>query len=154
MKTLISREVTAPPYKSRKGKVAVVGEGLILHEHLEMLAPSIVTNLPTGCTVYTVSTDYLGHCVRLECKRRGIKTFNYKVQEVSKEPDTYSLVEQQELIIARMAWKVETFYCLYDPEIKTHQSKDCFSRLAMSVCERMNKLLNCKTLVYNHRIFQ
>jgi hypothetical protein len=148
----ISRELTIVPNLNRKNKVAVFGEKGIPNLHLRMIADSLVRSLNCDNVVYTVSSDLLGHYVRLACKKYKIATYNRKVREVGIGVDS-DIPTLQELVVAGLAWKVEIFYCIYDPEIKTRDSIDSFSRIAMNTHSRMSQFLNCKNIVYNNRIF-
>lgn len=138
--------------KKRKNRVAILGEHCLRTDHLEMIAEGIVKTLTVDNIVYTVSSDKLGRQVRRVCKEKGIRTFNRKVRPLGIGAST-DLSVLQELVVAGLAWRVELFYCVYDPDVRTLDAKNSFARHGMNIHARMNNLLNCKEFVYNRRLF-
>lgn len=138
----ISQEVTAPPDPRRYNKIAIFGDQHLERWQAKQLAIAIIKDLPVHNTVYTISTDLLGHMVRRECKKRGIKTYNRKVRQPEGEYDENNM---KELTVAGLSWKVETFYCVLN-ELKRQPS---FARFAIEIGQSMSYFVNCKVLAYN-----
>ncbi len=149
----IIKDVAIDPNPMRKNRIAVFGEGGIPETHLKMIAEAMVKALKANNIVYTISTDPLGHYVRKACKKYGLKTYNRKVRDVGIGRDS-DLPMLQEIAVAGLAWRVESFYCLYDPEVKTRDTVHSFARMGMETHTRMHRFLNCKEIAYNPLIFK
>lgn len=149
----IIRDFAIDPNTMRKNRIAVFGEQGIPKAHLRMIADAMVRALNCDNIVYTISTDPLGRYVRKACKKYGLKTYNRKVREVGIGRDT-DIPMLQELAVAGLAWRVESFYCLYDPEVKNSKALDSFARMGIETHNRMHRFLNCKKIMYNPLIFK
>lgn len=149
----VAKDVAIYPNPKRKNRVAVFGEQGIPKLHLRMIAEAMVRALEENIIVYTISTDPFGKAVRQACKKYGLKTYTRKVRDVGRGKDT-DIPILQELAVAGLAWRVESFYCLYDPEVKTRDAVASFARIGMDTHVRMHRFLNCKQVAYNKLIFK
>lgn len=131
---LISQSVAFRQDPTRLGKVAIFGTKSITKNDAQSIAKSLLNEISPSTKVFTVKSDFLGRVVRKICKDRGIRTYHLIVKHPKDE-------NQEHLTVARLAWKVEKFYC-----IRSRQDKRGFAFQAMETSYRMRYLLKAVQL--------